>query len=132
VGLQVDIFSPNAIAGVVTVDVAKRLKAKAIVGAANVPFRSEEARTIAADRGIFFVPEYITSAGAIIVDSMEWCHDDWATLRPSVAYAFCYDMVYAKVHVPAHRLVCSRHRWNKHALVCGCCCAALSRLVTFT
>mmetsp|Transcript_14851 Transcript_14851/g.25137 ORF Transcript_14851/g.25137 Transcript_14851/m.25137 type:complete len:1221 (+) Transcript_14851:276-3938(+) len=95
--LEVDIFSPNAIAGVVTVDVAKRLKAKAIVGAANVPFRSEEARTIAADRGIFFVPEYITSAGAIIVDSMEWCHDDWATLRPSVAYAFCYDMVYAKV-----------------------------------
>jgi len=95
--LEVDIFSPNATAGVVTEKVARNLKAKAIVGAANVPFRTEQARTITADRGIVFVPEYITSAGAIIVDSMEWCHDDWATLRPSVAYAFCYDMVFAKV-----------------------------------
>jgi len=95
--LEMDIFSPCATAGVVTEEVATKLKCKAIVGAANVPFQTELARTLTQDRGIWFVPEYITSAGAIIVDSLEWCHDDWNNLRPSVAYAFCYDMVYAKV-----------------------------------
>lgn len=95
--LQMDIFSPCATAGVVTDEVANRLKCKAIVGAANVPFHTRTARDTTQKRGIAFVPEYITSAGAIIVDSMEWRHEDWASLRPSVAYAFCYDMVYAKV-----------------------------------
>jgi len=95
--LEMDIFSPCATAGVVTDEVANRLKCKAIVGAANVPFHTRTARDTTQKRGIAFVPEYITSAGAIIVDSMEWRHEDWASLRPSVAYAFCYDMVYAKV-----------------------------------
>lgn len=95
--LEMDIFSPCATAGVVTEEVAAKLKCKAIVGAANVPFQTEEAKILTQARGIWFVPEYITSAGAIIVDSLEWCHKDWNNLRPSVAYAFCYDMVYAKV-----------------------------------
>jgi glycine/D-amino acid oxidase-like deaminating enzyme len=95
--VQIDIFSPNAISGVVTEDVASCLTASAIVGAANVPFLNERARSIAASRGIKFVPEFITSAGAIIVDSLEWCHDEFTSLRPSVAYAFVYDQVYEKV-----------------------------------
>jgi len=95
--LDVDIFSPNAVAGVITEEVVQRLKAKAIVGAANVPFRSHAARKAAKARGIVFVPEYITSAGAIIVDSLEWCLKDkpalWRDAEPEMVYAFSYDVV---------------------------------------
>lgn len=95
--LDVDIFSPNAVAGVITVDVVGRLKAKAIVGAANVPFRNKEARAAAEARGIVFVPEYITSAGAIIVDSLEWCLKEdpvvWRDAEPEMVYAFSYEVV---------------------------------------
>jgi glycine/D-amino acid oxidase-like deaminating enzyme len=82
---------------VVTEAVAASMPCSAIVGAANIPFLNEAARAVAAQRGIKFVPEFITSAGAIIVDSLEWCHDEFTTLRPSVAYAFVYDQVYEKV-----------------------------------
>lgn len=97
--LDIDVFSPNAISGVITPDVASRMTCKAVVGAANVPFSCEEARQITNNRGIIFVPEYITSAGAIIVDSLEWTYEDFDTCTPALAYDFVYDTVFAKVGV---------------------------------
>eukprot|EP00232_Nephroselmis_pyriformis_P001473 CAMPEP_0182910146 /NCGR_PEP_ID=MMETSP0034_2-20130328/36136_1 /TAXON_ID=156128 /ORGANISM="Nephroselmis pyriformis, Strain CCMP717" /LENGTH=1185 /DNA_ID=CAMNT_0025046447 /DNA_START=31 /DNA_END=3588 /DNA_ORIENTATION=+ len=95
--LDIDVFSPNAAAGVITPAVAKALKCKAVVGAANVPFSCKDAQRTTAERGIIFVPEYITSAGAIIVDSLEWKYDGYSGLRPSQVYRFVYEQVYAKV-----------------------------------
>lgn len=97
--LDIDVFSPNAISGVITPDVAARVTCKAIVGAANIPFSNEEARHITNSRGIIFVPEYITSAGAIIVDSLEWSYDDFDTCTPALAYDFVYNTVFDKVGV---------------------------------
>jgi arginase family enzyme len=97
--LDVDVFSPNAISGVITPEIANRMTCKAVVGAANVPFINEEARLITNSRGIIFVPEYITSAGAIIVDSLEWSYDDFDSCTPALAYDFVYDTVFAKVGV---------------------------------
>ena len=91
--LDIDIFSPCAIAGIVTEEAASNTSAKAIIGAANVPFRDEAARMAAAEKGIIFVPEYITSAGAIIVDSLEKCTGALPDVQPSVAYKFVFDMV---------------------------------------
>lgn len=96
-GIEMDIFSPNAISGVITSEVAERLTCQAIVGAANVPFESEEARILANQRGIKFVPEYITSAGAIIIDSLEWSYEDFDSCSAALAYEFVYDRVYDKV-----------------------------------
>jgi FAD dependent oxidoreductase/Glutamate/Leucine/Phenylalanine/Valine dehydrogenase len=95
--LAVDVFSPNAAAGVITADVAARLRCAAIVGAANVPFASEEAREVAARRGIVTVPDHLASAGAIIVDSLEWLHSDYRSTRPSAAYSFIMAEIRKKV-----------------------------------
>ncbi|KAG5180499.1 S-adenosyl-L-methionine-dependent methyltransferase [Tribonema minus] len=99
--IDVDVFSPNAAAGVITEDLARRLRCRAIVGAANIPFASEAARSIAIRRGIVAVPDHIVSAGAIIVDSLEWKHEGYAALRPSLAYAFIMDQVRGALHTSA-------------------------------
>mmetsp|Transcript_13987 Transcript_13987/g.16908 ORF Transcript_13987/g.16908 Transcript_13987/m.16908 type:complete len:866 (+) Transcript_13987:189-2786(+) len=94
--VEFDIFSPNAIAGVITEEVASKLNCRAVVGAANIPFSNNAAMNAIRSKNIIFVPEYITSAGAIIVDSLEKCCDDFKTMHPSPAYKYVYELVHAK------------------------------------
>lgn len=47
-----------------------------VCGSANVPFSSERALRIAMRRGIHFVPEAISSAGAVLADSLEFYDPD--------------------------------------------------------
>lgn len=47
--------------------------------------------------GIFIVPDHVASAGAIIIDSLEWNAEDYPSLRPSRAYAFIIDQIREKV-----------------------------------
>ena len=44
------------------------------VGAANSPFASSEAKSIFDKRGVLHIPESISSAGAILADSVEVCY----------------------------------------------------------
>jgi leucine dehydrogenase len=44
---------------------------KYCVGATNSPFASDKARKIFDDRGVMHIPESISSAGAILADSVE-------------------------------------------------------------
>lgn len=47
-----------------------------VCGSANVPFSSERALRTAMCRGIHFVPEAISSAGAVLADSIEFYDPD--------------------------------------------------------
>lgn len=62
---DVDIVAPCAAGGVLTEDVARRLRAWAVCGAANNILASPEAARVLAERGILHVPDPIASAGAV-------------------------------------------------------------------
>ena len=92
---ECDMLCPCAISWQITEQVVAALSAEGastrfIVGAANLPFATPEARAAAAAEGILFVPESVASAGAVIVDSLE-CFDRpaYGAARPAEVYAFC-------------------------------------------
>lgn len=63
---EVDILAPCASGGVITPDIARRLRASAVCGAANNILASQESGQILVERGILHVPDLIASAGAVI------------------------------------------------------------------
>ena len=62
---------------------------KFCTGATNSPFASTEAKSTFAERGVFHVPESISSAGAILADSVEWYDIDlYQTVEPTLMYGW--------------------------------------------
>lgn len=77
-----DFLVPCANSLAITEEVANNFPEglKYCVGAANSPFSNEKARKIFDERGVMHIPESISSAGAILADSVEvrfsavlWC-----------------------------------------------------------
>lgn len=68
-----DFLVPCANSLAITEDVATRFPdgIKYCVGATNSPFASQEAKDIFNERGVMHIPESISSAGAILADSVE-------------------------------------------------------------
>lgn len=64
---QADILAPCALGGVITTATARRLRAGAVCGAANNILASPEVEEILRDRGIRWVPDVVSSAGAVIL-----------------------------------------------------------------
>jgi glutamate dehydrogenase/leucine dehydrogenase len=67
----VDIFSPNAVGGVITEAVAQNLQAQVVVGGANNPLATEQAGVILHERGVLFAPDFIVNAGGVILIASE-------------------------------------------------------------
>lgn len=67
------------------------MQTRNIVGASNLPFASAVTQKVAeVDHQIRFVPEGITSAGAVIVDSVEQFDTEaFKNAQPDELYAFC-------------------------------------------
>jgi len=62
---------------------------KYCTGATNSPFENDAAKAIFASRGVSFVPESISSAGAILADSVEWYDIDlYQQVDPSLLYGW--------------------------------------------
>mmetsp|Transcript_36407 Transcript_36407/g.41853 ORF Transcript_36407/g.41853 Transcript_36407/m.41853 type:complete len:870 (-) Transcript_36407:242-2851(-) len=58
-------------------------------GATNSPFASAQAQDIFSARGVYHVPESISSAGAILADSVEWQDRDlYQTVQPQLLYGW--------------------------------------------
>lgn len=92
-----DIFVPCSMSQIITTAVSTNLPASAIVGATNQPFETAEAEAAFAARGHVFVPECITSAGAILADSIEhFAQAEFASAVPSLICDFCSDTVSRK------------------------------------
>lgn len=62
-----DVLSPCAIGGVLTPEVAEEVRAWAVCGAANNIVASPAAERRLQERGVLFVPDFIASAGAVIL-----------------------------------------------------------------
>lgn len=64
------------------------------VGATNSPFANPRAKAIFEDdRDIWHVPESISSAGAILADSVEWCDVKlYQTVEPELMYGWIRDI----------------------------------------
>ena len=63
---DVDVVAPCATGGVITAEVATRLRAWAVCGAANNVLADADAGQALAARGVLFVPDVVASAGAVI------------------------------------------------------------------
>lgn len=69
---DIDIFCPCALGGVVSEQVAGKLRARAVAGAANNQLASPAAGQILAERGILYAPDYVINAGGIISGMEEY------------------------------------------------------------
>ncbi len=72
--LEVDVLVPAAIENVITEANADRIKAKAIVEAANGP-TTPEAEEILTKKGIVVVPDILANAGGVIMSHIEWVNN---------------------------------------------------------
>jgi glutamate dehydrogenase (NAD(P)+) len=69
-----DILIPAALEGEVTVDRARRIKARLVLEGANGP-TLPQADDVLKDRGILVVPDVICNAGGVTVSYFEWVQD---------------------------------------------------------
>lgn len=97
--MEVDALVPCSASGLLTESRAAEIRAGAIVGATNLPFASDEARRIAEqERGVVFVPEGVSSAGAVVVDSIEFfSNNTFSKSQPKLLYEFTREVVGEKV-----------------------------------
>jgi glutamate dehydrogenase (NAD(P)+) len=68
---DVDVLIPAALGGVLNRDVAREVRAKVIVEAANAP-TSPEADEVLEQRGITVIPDILANAGGVTVSYFEW------------------------------------------------------------
>jgi len=66
-----DIFSPCALGGSINSENKKKLKCKAIVGAANNQLDKTETAIWLKDNNIFYAPDYLVNSGGVIAISCE-------------------------------------------------------------
>lgn len=69
--LDVDVFSPNAIGGVVTPEVAESLNVKVIAGGANNILSNSDAGEILKQRNILYAPDFVINSGGVIMVACE-------------------------------------------------------------
>ncbi len=69
--LDVDVLIPAAIEQQITTDNAEKIKAKAIIEAANAPV-TPEAEKILIDKGKYVVPDILANCGGVVVSYFEW------------------------------------------------------------
>jgi leucine dehydrogenase len=63
---EADVVAPCAIGGAIDPAVAERLRAKVVCGAANNPLAGDDVARRLHERGIVYVPDFISNAGATI------------------------------------------------------------------
>ncbi len=63
---DVDIVAPCALGGSLDSDVARRMRAKVIVGAANNQLAHRSVGDVLSERGILYAPDFVVNAGGVI------------------------------------------------------------------
>lgn len=89
-----DVFVPCSISGLITPEIANYLKCKYVVGSANVPLSKPDVLDSLLAKSITFIPESISSAGAIICDSIEfYAPSIFKQVDPQYIYAFVEEII---------------------------------------
>jgi valine dehydrogenase (NAD+) len=63
---ECDVYAPCALGASVTDDVAPKLRAKVVCGAANNQLAHPGLEKVLADRGILYTPDYVANAGGLV------------------------------------------------------------------
>ncbi len=69
---DVDVFAPCALGGVVTQELAERMPARVVAGAANNQLADVQAGQILFDRGVLYAPDFVINAGGVISVAHEY------------------------------------------------------------
>lgn len=89
-GLDVDIFSPCALGGIINSETLPRLNCKAIAGAANNQLKNFEDGIALSKRNILYAPDFVINAGGIINASAEFMQGGydpkWSQLKTARIY----------------------------------------------
>jgi leucine dehydrogenase len=64
--VEADIFSPNALGGILQDDTIARLQCQIIAGAANNQLQTEQHGELLQQKGIYYAPDYVINAGGLI------------------------------------------------------------------
>jgi len=92
-----DVLVPCSISGLITPEIASSLKCRYIVGSANVPLSEPSVLNLLQARFLTFIPELISSAGAVICDSIEfYCPSNFKNVEPQYIYEFIQEIVAEK------------------------------------
>lgn len=83
--VEADVFAPCALGGALTRNVARRLRARLVCGAANNQLASAEIAPLLMARGIAYVPDYVANAGGIISVSAEYLGEGRSDVEARVA-----------------------------------------------
>ena len=71
---ECDVLCPAAFENVITADIAKRVRAKMIIEAANGP-TTPEADKVFDKNKVFLVPDILANSGGVMVSYLEWVQD---------------------------------------------------------
>jgi glutamate dehydrogenase/leucine dehydrogenase len=71
---ECDVLCPAAFENVITAEVAKRVKAKMVIEAANGP-TTPEADKVLDNNKVFLVPDILANSGGVMVSYLEWVQD---------------------------------------------------------
>jgi len=80
-----DIFSPNALGGILNDETIPRLRCQAVAGAANNQLGEPRHGQMLQDRGILYAPDYAINAGGLINVASEWVGYDAGAVRERAA-----------------------------------------------
>lgn len=83
--VEADVFAPCALGGALDREVAGKLTAKLVCGAANNQLATADVAALLLDRGIVYLPDYVVNAGGIISVSAEYLGEDAAHVGDRVA-----------------------------------------------
>jgi leucine dehydrogenase len=75
---DLDVLCPCAAGGVITADLAQRIRAKYVIGAANNMLATSSVNLALQSRGIVYVPDFVANAGGLIACAAEIDDDDSA------------------------------------------------------
>lgn len=82
--VEADVFSPNALGGVLNADVIERLAAPVVCGGANNQLASDLDGERLFRRGVVYVPDYVANAGGIINVMAEFLGETSSDVRARV------------------------------------------------
>jgi valine dehydrogenase (NAD+) len=69
---DLDVFSPCALGGAITAEVAERLSAAAVCGGANNQLADPGLAERLAERGVVYAPDFLVNAGGVVAVGQEW------------------------------------------------------------
>ncbi|HCJ11591.1 MAG: hypothetical protein A2Y14_02930 [Verrucomicrobia bacterium GWF2_51_19] len=72
IALDVDVFSPCAMGGILNESTVKKLQAKIVAGAANNQLASNSIDQLLFDKGILYAPDYVINGGGLISVHQEY------------------------------------------------------------